>query len=68
MGVGTVPHGHNLGYFYLLGCVRLEGQPFKLEVEKIVHNLLGKGFDVLCSYPLVLETTFQYSEARILCF
>jgi hypothetical protein len=54
--------------FSLLGYVRLEGQPFKLEVEKIVPQSLGKGDDVLCSYPLVFETTFWYSETRILCF
>jgi hypothetical protein len=52
----------------LLDYVRLESQPFKLAVEKIVPQLLGEGFDVLCSYPLFFETTFQYSEARILSF
>jgi len=44
--------------FLLLGNARLEGQPFKLEVEKIIPLLLGEGVDVLCSYPLVFETTF----------
>jgi len=44
--------------FVLLGYARLESQPFKLEVKKIVPMLLGEGVDVLCSYPLVFETTF----------
>jgi hypothetical protein len=54
--------------FSLLGYVKLEGQPFKLEVEKMLPQLLGKGDDVPCSYTLVFETTFCYSETRILCF
>jgi len=44
--------------FFLLGYARLEGQPFKLEVVKIVPLLLGEGVDVLCRLPLVFETTF----------
>jgi hypothetical protein len=43
--------------FLFLGYARLEGQPFKLEDEKIVLLLLGEGVYVLCSCPLVFETT-----------
>jgi hypothetical protein len=53
--------------FLLLGYVRLEDQQFKLEVEKIVPDLLGEGSDVLSSYQLIFATTFLYSETCILC-
>jgi hypothetical protein len=44
--------------FLLLGYARLEGQPFKLEIEKIVQLLLGEGVDVFFSYPLFFESAF----------
>jgi hypothetical protein len=44
--------------FLLLCYARLEGQLFKLEVEKIVPLMFVEGVDVLCSYHLVFETTF----------
>jgi len=54
--------------FLLLGYVSLQGQPFKLEVEKILPELLGKEVDVLRSYHLVFETILLFSETMIFYF